>query len=290
VYRLLDTIVRGVQVGSVYGLVALGLSVVFSATGIFNFAHGDMVMVGALLGLKLWHRDSHSLLLTVVVVMAVAGVLGGATEVVAVHGTRRSSENSVTWVISTLAVSIIVEAGARTYLRGGAFPSYLHMRSFSIGKLLIVPQRAVLFPIALVVTTVMWLWFTRTLWGRAFTAMAADREGARMRGIPVGRFAVLAFVLGAALAGFAGIAAGPITQASVAAAVPSTLQGFVAATIGGMLRPWGPLVGGLFLGLLIQFTTVYWNAAFNNVVELSLLLLILLVRPEGILGRRVRAV
>src|SRR4051812_48497941 len=151
-YRLLDTVIRGVQVGCVYGLIALGLSVVFAATGVFNFAHGDMVMIGALLGLKLWHRDSHSLILTVVVVMAVAGVLGGITEELAVRIPTKRDQTSVTWVISTLAVSIIVEAGARVYLRPGAFPAYLHLHSFTVGRELVIPQRAVLVPIALAVT------------------------------------------------------------------------------------------------------------------------------------------
>jgi branched-chain amino acid transport system permease protein len=296
VYRLLDSVIRGVQVGSIYGLVGLGLSIVYSATSVFNFAHGDFVMIGALLGLTLWHRMALPFLLTLVVVVAVTGIMGATTELVAVRGTARRKNASVSWVISTLAVSIIIEAVIKTpavtrhRLVPGAFPPYVHWRSFLIGQQLIIPQRAVLVPIAVAVTAVIALWFDRTLWGRAMSAMASDRDGAAMRGIPVGRFAVFAFVLGGAIAGFAGFVAGPITQASYAVAIPSTLQGFVAATIGGITRTWGPILGGVLLGLAIQFTTVYWNASFTNVVELTILLLVLLGRPDGLLGRRLRSV
>jgi branched-chain amino acid transport system permease protein len=290
VYRLLDTVIRGAQVGSVYGLVGLGLSIVYGATGVFNFAHGDLVMVGALLGLLLWHRMAVPFLLTLVVVMAVTGAMGATTELVVIGGRSRKQQTSVSWVISTLAVSIIIEAVTRHTLHPGDFPAYLHWHSFLIGQELIIPQRLVLIPIAVVVTAVIAAWSDRTLWGRAMAAMSSDREGAAMRGIPVRRFAILAFVLGGMIAGLAGMAAGPITQASYLVAIPSTLQGFVAATVGGITRVWGPIVGGVLLGLAIQFTTVYWNDAFVNVVELAMLLVVLLARPEGLLGRRFRSV
>ena len=215
------------------------------------------------------------------------------TELVAVRGTARFKQSTVLWVISTLGVSIIIES-VTSYLLARhnaadngtkAFPPYVPWHSFSIGQLLIIPQRAIIFPIALGLTAVISLCFQRTLWGRALSAMAFDREAAAMRGIPVGRLAVLAFCLGGAVAGFGGFAAGPITQASVNIGFAITLQGFIAATIGGIPRLWGPLLGGILLGLAVQFTTVYWNAAFTNVVSLALLLVVLMVQPNGILGR-----
>jgi branched-chain amino acid transport system permease protein len=290
VYRLVDTVIRGAQVGSVYGLVGLGLSIVYTATGVFNFSHGDLVMLGALLGLLLWHRLAVTFLLTAAAVMAVTCAVGATTEVVAVRGVARTRQSSVSWVISTLAVSILIEAVTPFFLHAGAFPPYVRWHPFLIGQELIIPQRLVLIPIAVGVTGVLALWSSRTLWGRAMAAMASDREGAAMRGIPVGRFSIGAFALGGTIAGLAGLVAGPITQASFVVAIPSTLQGFVAATLGGITCVWGPVVGGIVLGLTLQFTTVYWDPAFANVVELGLLLLVLVTRPEGLLGRRFRAV
>ena len=100
--------------------------------------------------------------------------------------------------------------------------------------------------------------------------------------------AVVAFALGGAIAGVGGFAAGPITQASVNLGFTVTLQGFIAATIGGIPKIWGPLIGGVLLGLVVQFTTAYWDAAYVNIVSLFVLLGVLLVKPQGILGRAQR--
>jgi branched-chain amino acid transport system permease protein len=226
--------------------------------------------------------------------MVACGAIGGATELVAVRGTARSREATL-WMLSTLGVAIIVqsvtnllatkdnaEAGTR------AFPDYIHWKPFEVGDLIISPKRAVLVPIAIVVTLLVWLVFRRTLWGRGLSAMAFDREGAAMRGLPVGRLAVLAFVLGGAIAGFAGFMAGPVTQASVTIGFGLTLRAFVASTIGGIPELWGPLLGGIILGLGEQFTVAYLDASLEKVVSLALLLVVLLLRPHGILGRQVR--
>jgi branched-chain amino acid transport system permease protein len=100
--------------------------------------------------------------------------------------------------------------------------------------------------------------------------------------------AVVAFGLGGAIAGLGGFAAGPITQASVNLGFTVTLQGFIAATIGGIPKIWGPLIGGVLLGLVVQFTTAYWDSSYINVVSLVVLLSVLLIKPNGILGRATR--
>jgi branched-chain amino acid transport system permease protein len=295
-HQFLDAVIRGVQAGSVYALVGLGINIIFGATGVFNFAQGDMVMVGAVLGVTLWTATGLPFPVAILLVMVVAAAIGATTEIVAVRGTARFKQATVLWVISTLGVSIIIEAVA-AYLveRSGEhangtieFPSYVPWKSFNVGDLLIVPQRAIIFPIALVLTFAISLFFRRTLWGRALSAMAFDREAAAMRGIPVGWLAVVAFALGGAIAGIGGFAAGPITQASVNLGFTITLQGFIAATIGGIPKIWGPIIGGVILGLVVQFTTSYWDASFINVVSLVVLLVVLVIKPNGILGRATR--
>ena len=295
-YKFLDTVIRGVQTGSVYALVGLGINIIFGATGVFNFAQGDMVMVGAVLGVTLWTATGLAFPLAMLLVVGVAAAIGATTEIVAVRGTSRFKQATVLWVISTLGVSIIIQAIAADLVgRSGEhpngtinFPPYVPWGPFHLGDLLITPQRAILFPIALLLTFVVSVFFRRTLWGRALSAMAFDREGAAMRGIPVGWMAVLAFGLGGAIAGIGGFAAGPITQASVNLGFTVTLQGFIAATIGGIPKIWGALVGGVLLGLVVQFTTAYLDASYINLVSLGVLLLVLLIKPNGILGRATR--
>jgi len=268
-YKFLDTVIRGVQVGSVYALVGLGINIIFGATGVFNFAQGDMVMIGAVLGVTLWTATGLAFPVALLLVICVTAAIGAATEIVAVRGTARFKQSTVLWVISTLGVSIIIQAVAANRVTESGehangtinFPPYVPWGTFRLGELIITPQRAILFPIAIVLTLIVSLFFRRTLWGRA---------------------------LGGAIAGVGGFAAGPITQASVNLGFTVTLQGFIAATIGGIPKIWGPLIGGVLLGLVVQFTTAYWDAAYVNVVSLFVLLGVLLVKPQGILGRAQR--
>jgi branched-chain amino acid transport system permease protein len=282
--------VRGLQVGSIYAMVGLGLAIIFTSTGVLNFAQGDFVMVGTLLGLTLWFRMGWPFVVAAIAVVAVGAALGAATEIVAVRRPLHRHQSSIAWVISTLAVSLLIEAGVRHYLRPGSFPAYIPWGPFTIGSHVLVPQRLVLVPIAVALTAAVAIWMARSRWGRALRAIAFDREGAAMRGIPVGVVSVVAFALGGAVAGLGGMLAGPVTQASYSLGIPSTLQGFVAATIGGITHPWGPLVGGLLLGVTLQFTTAYWDASYANVVELIVLLGVLVIRPVGVLGTRLRNV
>src|SRR5437762_8534253 len=106
-------------------MVGLGLGIIFTSTGVLNFAQGDFVMVGTLLGVTLWFRMGWPFVVAAVAVVAVGAALGTATEVVAVRRPLRRQQSSIAWVISTLAVSLIIEAGARYYLRAGSFPAYV---------------------------------------------------------------------------------------------------------------------------------------------------------------------
>src|SRR5262245_51256565 len=102
-------VIRGIQIGSIYAIVGLGINIIFAATGVFNFAQGEMVMVGAMLGVALWVGAGWPALLVVLVVMAVSGGIGAATEIVAVRGTAKSKQATL-WMLSTLGVAIIVRS------------------------------------------------------------------------------------------------------------------------------------------------------------------------------------
>src|SRR3984893_14178123 len=110
-YRFLDAVIRGIQTGSIFGLVGLGINVVFGATGVFNFAQGDMVMVGGMLGVSLWVASGLPFPLAVLVVMLVAGAIGGATELVAVRGTARFRQSTVLWSISNPGGAVTNQGG-----------------------------------------------------------------------------------------------------------------------------------------------------------------------------------
>jgi branched-chain amino acid transport system permease protein len=294
-WDLANALLRGLQSGSIYALVGLGLNVIFAATGVFNFAQGEVLMVGSMLGVSLWVSDGLPFVLALVVVVLVTATIGALTELLAVR--RLSGQRDATlWMLSTLGAAIVIRSGATILATrtGGqnatrAFPDYIKAGPWHLGQLAIVPQRAVLIPIAVLLTLGVWTWFRRTRWGRGLLAMAADREGAAMRGLPVGGLAVVAFALGGLIAGFAGIVGGPVTQASTQMGFGLTLSAFIAATIGGIPNLWGPLVGGAVLGIGQQLTVTYIGAELQTPASLALLLIVLAVRPSGVLGRPVRA-
>jgi branched-chain amino acid transport system permease protein len=290
---LLNALLRGIQTGSIYAIVGLGLNVIFAATGVFNFAQGELVMVGAMLGVTLWAASGLPLGLALLAVVLATAAIGALTELLAVR--RLANQRDATlWMLSTLGVAIIVRSAATLLATrdGGQaqrnFPNYVRGDPWHLGDVSIVPQRIILVPIAVVLTLAVWSWFRRTRSGRGLLAMAAGREGAAMRGLPVGILAVVAFALGGAIAGFGGFVGGPITQASTEIGFGLTLSAFIAATIGGIPHLWGPLVGGAVLGIGQQLTATYLGSELQTPVSLALLLVVLTLRPQGVLGRQVR--
>ncbi len=294
-WDLLNSLLRGLQAGSIYAIVGLGLNVIFAATGVFNFAQGELVMVGAMLGVSLWAASGLPLGIALLVVVLVTAAIGALTEIFAVR--RLASQRDATlWMLSTLGVAIIVRSAAQLLAtRSGnenaerAFPNYIDAKPWHLGDLLIVPQRAFMILVAVALTVTVATWFRKARWGRGLLAMAADREGAAMRGLPVGGLAVLAFALGGLIAGFGGFIGGPVTQASTQMGFGLTLNAFIAATIGGIPHLWGPLIGGAVLGIGQQLTVQYLGAELQTPISLAILLVVLIARPQGVLGRQVRA-
>src|SRR3954452_4355241 len=164
--RFLDAVIRGIQTGSVYAIVGLGINIIFGATGVFNFAQGEMVMVGAMMGVAVWAGSGWPLGLALLAVLVVTAGIGAATELVAVRGTARNKQATL-WMLSTLGVAIIVRStttllAVRKSSDNGTrnFPAYVpwkHPIRLDGGKLLIVPQRAILVVLAVAVTLGIWM-------------------------------------------------------------------------------------------------------------------------------------
>lgn len=261
----------------------------------FNFAQGELVMVGAMLGVVLWIGSGLPFWVALIVVIISTAAIGALTELVAVRRLAGQSDG-VLWILSTLGVAIVIKAIVTILVTSpdgqGAvrsFPAYFDTEPIQLGGLTVIVQRAVLIPIAIGLTFAVWFWFHRSRTGRGLLAMAADREGAAMRGLPIKVLAVVAFALGGALAGIGGITAGPITQASTEMGFALTLNAFIAATIGGIPKLWGPLLGGAILGIGQQLTATFLGAELQVPLSLALLLVVLAVKPSGLLTRSVRA-
>lgn len=285
----INSIATGLAIGSIYGLIAIGYTVVFNATHVFNLAQGDLVMVGVMLSylaLDVMHWPQIGAFALVVV-----GVVGLSLieERAVVRPFLRRPGVNIGWFISTLAFSLIVETVA-TILYGDhpplAIPSPLTSQGLHLGTVTLSPQ-LLLAILSLVIVTVCVEIFYRKSWiGQAMRATAEDRELAALRGITPGRMSVLAFALGGLVAAIGGFVIAPIVYANVSVGLTYSLEGFIALAIGGFGSIRGAVIGAWSLGVAEQLFDLYVNAKFEILADLMLLMLVVLIRPSGLFGAK----
>jgi branched-chain amino acid transport system permease protein len=293
--QFLNALVRGVETAAIYAIFALGLVVVFEATGVFNFAQGETFMAGGVLGLILWQSHGVPVLGAFLLAVIVSAGIAAVTERVGVRPALKV-KNSEAYLLATLGASLIASSAfAIATARPGdtgtrQFPRYLPGKPvYRISGVIIETNRAFVVVVALATALALGYFLRRTQTGRALRAIAADREGASMRGLPVARLGLIAFAIGGAIGGIGGFAAGPVTTASVYAGLPFLIKGFMAGAVGGFSLP-GALLGGLVLGISEQMTAVYTDGRFAQLITLGTLLAVLSVRPGGLIGTKGRVV
>jgi branched-chain amino acid transport system permease protein len=302
--RFLELAINGLTLGSVYALIALGYSLVYGILRLLNFAHGDVLMVGAFIGFfvlqALGGPISPVLPIAVVIpimfvaAMAGSGVLGVVIERVAYRPLRDAPR--IAPLISSLGVSLLLENLALLYF-GASIRSYntfemadgaLFSRGFSIDgvHVALIKILVVAVTLALLVVTVYVVRVTTI--GKTMRATAHDREAASMMGIDVDRVAAAAFLLGSALAGAGGVMLG-LAYNDVYSYLGFTagLKGFTAAVVGGIGSLSGSVVGGVCIGLLQSLASGYLpqGATFQDFWVFIILIAVLLIRPSGLFGR-----
>lgn len=274
----LQTLLGGLTAGSIYALVGLGVSMIFSVSRVLNLAQGEFVSLGALMTFT-FHRWV-GLPLAPAVVLAMICVAGaGVLFERWVIRTSRSQAMSVLLVI-TLGFSVLVK-GVSMVIWGKdpmSLPSFTGDDPIAFGGLTIPPQTLWIFAAIVVISAFSWYFFERTLTGKALLAAAENRDAAEMIGIDVVLMRRLAFGLTALIGALAGALVAPTTFVSYDGGTMIGLKGFVAATVGGMGRLSGAVVGGLLLGLLEALSAGYINSMFKDVTAFIVLIVVLLVR------------
>ncbi len=253
-----------------------------------NFGHGSFLMMAVMVALALVNGGL-PLWLGIVAGLAVTGAMGWVLEVVAVRPLVRE-RTGMGWVVSTLGAGIVLQAVA-TEIWGTqtkAFPAII-FESTDYVKLLGVQlsaQNLLALGTAILVMVAFEVFIRSTLLGKAMKATATDPDCARTMGINTGRMVSLAFVLSGVLAGLAGILIAPFTGIDPAFGLDLMIKGFVAVVVGGMGSSSGALVGGIFVGLLELLVGGYLSSAVRNGVVFSVLIVVLAVRPQGLLGKQ----
>jgi len=305
--KLVQLLVNGITLGSVYALIALGFSMVYGILKLLNLAHGDVVMVGAFIGWGVlgWLGGAGDpsvavwilIVLMVLAAMAGCGVLGVVIERFAYRPLRRAPR--IAPLISALGVSFFIQNSV-LLLFGADFRSYDSFDLVDVevgiefGPLRVWIIRLVVIGAALAMMIGLWLLVTRTKLGKAMRATAVDREAAAMMGIDVDRVIVKTFFIGSALAGAAGVLVGLVFgQINHFMGFGYGLKGFTAAVVGGIGSIPGAMFGGLFIGLaealgvgyIEDLTRGRLGSAFSDLVVFVILVLFMLLRPQGIFGK-----
>jgi branched-chain amino acid transport system permease protein len=299
--KFIQLTLNGLTEGSTYALIALGYTLVYGVLKLLNFAHGDVFMVGTFVGFGVLQALGGStdpvvpvwLLITVMTLAAMGGcaALGVAIERFAYRPLRDAPR--IAPLISALGVSFFLTysmqlmfgAAQRNYDTFSLSNGALYFRGFDIGNVRVPLLRIITIASAFVLMVVLWVLVTKTRTGKAMRATSFDREAAAMMGIDIDRVIVFTFVLGSALAGAAGVMYALRVPTTVTIGFLAGLKGFTAAVIGGIGSIPGAMAGGLILGFSEAYAQGYWDTRWSDLAVFSVLIVFMLVRPQGLLGR-----
>jgi len=279
-------IIQGLAIGSVYGLVALGYVLIWNAWGVLNFAQGETATIGAFFVLifYVWLK----------IPFILASILGILASMVVAYIIERLAYRPLIKADDT--IKIIATIGVGIFLRNlyrvifGAdpfpFPTVFGDTPFQIGKLIIVPQNLWIMGIGFTLVLLLNLFLNRTYMGKSMRATAQDKEAARLMGINVKSTMSLTFALACGMGGIAGILIAPLFFVMADMGVMVGLKGFAVAVFGGIESMSGAMVGGLILGISENLGAAYISSGYQSAIAFILMIVVLIVKPSGIMGKR----
>ena len=299
--QLPQQLINGLTLGGVYALIAIGYSMVYGILGMLNFAHGEVYMIGGFAGwwvLHLLTRNNEVLIsaalvisLMIIVAMAVSALVGLISERFAYRPLRNAPRMNL--LLSALGVSIFLQNLVLTYQ--GAKVRSFHisalipesLRIIHIGPVVFSFMRALVIAITFLLMGLLTVMIKRTKIGKAMRATAQDLEAASFMCVDVDRIIVLVFIIGSALGGAAGALVGLLfTQVDYYVGFQAGLKGFTAAVLGGIGNIYGAMLGGILLGLAEALAVTFLPSAYKDVVAFSILIIVLIVRPWGLVGEK----
>jgi len=277
--------INALQLGSIYALIALGYSMVYGVLTMINFAHGDVFMLGAFFCLLLVALVPVPFWLALIVVMAATALLGTLIERFAYRPLRKAPRVSA--IITALGCGLVIQnttLGISPYAR--PMPRLLENATYQLGGITITMLQIVIIGVSLGLMLALDFLIRKTSFGMAMRAIASDRAMVSLLGIPANEIIAITFAIGAALGGAAGLLYGmayPVISASMGITVG--WKAFVAAVIGGIGNMRGAVLGAFILGSVEVMTVAVLPSTYRDLISYSLLLLILVFKPHGLLGK-----
>lgn len=283
----LQQVLNGLTLGGIYGLVALGLTLVYGILHVPNFAHGAFYMVGAFIAFQAMQVWGWGYWAALGVAAAVVAVLAVISERLVFHPLRNAS--GIHPMIAAIGVMLFLEAGAQV-IWGADFQRMQtpYTAIVDLGGITVPAQRLLIIAAAFALMVALHLFLTRTTMGSTIVAMAQSREGASIVGIDANRVAMLTFAISGVLAAVAAVLYAPINLVYPAMGNLVITKAFVIIILGGMGSIPGAIVGGLIIGFAESFGAYYISTDYKDIIAFVLLVVILSLRPQGIFAKRGR--
>jgi branched-chain amino acid transport system permease protein len=292
VETFLQQLINGVSLGSIYALIALGYTMVYGVLRLINFAHGDVYMVGAYVGYYLSRRlqgEEPSIVSALLVMfgsMIACALLGVLIERLAYRPVRR--EARLTLLIMAIGVSLLIENVAQLVFGATPrfFPSLAPRADFLLGGVRLTSEQITVITVSVLLMVLLRFFILRTRTGKAMRAVSFSLDASRLMGISTDRIIAITFALGSALAAAAGVLIGmQIPKIDPLMGIIYGLKAFVAAVLGGIGSVPGAVLGGLLLGTSEVMVVGYLSSTYRDAIAFGILILVLILRPQGLLGR-----
>lgn len=288
VILFLKQVINGVQVGSIYALVALGYTMVYGIVKLLNFAHGDFIMVGAYISLFAMTGAGMPIWLAAIIAVAGCALLGVLTEKIAYKPLRNSPKLSV--LITAIAVSLLLENLFLLLFSSSPkpYPNAINFPSIDVGPIQVSGVTLMTILLSAVSMIALQLFVKKTRMGRAMRAVSEDAQAATLMGVSVNKTISLTFAIGSGLSAIAAVmycSAYPMVEPYMGSMLG--LKAFIAAVLGGIGIIPGAMLGGFVIGLIESLTKAYISSQLADAMVFGILIVVLLVKPAGIFGKNV---
>ena len=289
--QILQYLINGIRIGAVYAIIALGYTMVYGIAKMLNFAHGDVIMVGAYISFCVTNSLGRPAIVSILAAVVVCTVLGIVIEGLAYKPLRGTPSLAV--LITAIGVSYFLQNAAQLIWSSSPknFTSVVTMKPLTLfeGRLVITGEVLLTVGVSILVMVGLTLFTGKTRTGKAMRAVSEDRAAAQLMGINVNKTISTTFAIGSALAAVAGV----LLCSTVPTLQPTTgsmpgIRAFTAAVFGGIGSIPGAMLGGILLGIIETFSKAYISTQFSDAIVFSVLIIILLVKPAGLLGKQIQ--
>lgn len=287
--QFLQQVINGLSVGSIYALIALGYTMVYGIIKLINFAHGDIYMLGAYVGFVVTTYLGMGFFPALILSMVVCAVIGVVIERIAYKPLRHATR--IAALITAIGVSYFLEASTQRIMGTGAktYPNILSKVNYEIGGVIISNHQIMIFTITIILMLLLQFVVKKTKIGRSMRAVSVDEDAAKLMGVNVNATISITFAIGSALAGAAGILIGIYYNSinPLMGMLPG-VKAFIAAVFGGIGIIPGAMFGGFFIGVAETLVAGYGSSLYKDAVVYIILIIILIVKPAGLLGKNVK--